>query len=273
MKQVLIFSKDDTKSIHVANSIKILLEDQAICCELYTISCQTLKLKNADFMIVVGGDGTFLASIRQANKYFKELPPVLGINQGSLGFLTEASVDEFKDLIISGLKSSFQIDKRTMFKASIDDDNEEIFLNDILVSRRSSGKIFNFEIYYNSEFISSIKADGILISTPTGSTAHSLSAGGPILHPDISAMLITPIAPHTLSNRPIVVSDQGVIDIVVNKDQDDINVVVDGYSIMENKEILKVRVRKNQEYLKLVRPHGKTYFDILRNKLSFGRRN
>lgn len=273
MKQVLIFSKYDSKSINVANSIKVLLEDQAINCELYKITCNKPKLKNADFMIVVGGDGTFLASIRYANKYFKELPPVLGINQGSLGFLTEGTVDEFKELIISGLKSSFLIDKRTMFKASIDDEKDEIFLNDILVTRKRTGKLFNFEIYYNGEFISSIKADGILISTPTGSTAHSLSAGGPILHPDIPVMLITPLAPHTLSNRPIVVSDLGVIDILVSKDQDDVNVVIDGYSIMENKEILKVTVRKNKECLKLVRPHGKTYFDILRNKLSFGRRN
>ena len=275
MKNILIYFKDDSKSLSVAKHIKKILEDQALICYIHKNNTNNKsKFKKIDLIIVVGGDGTFLASLGFANKVLKYYPPILGVNQGSLGFLTECLADEVVNVLLSGLNNSFFIEPRTLFYANINDNSKkEIFLNDIFISTKNTGKILNFDIYYDGEFISSVKADGVLISTPTGSTAHSLSAGGPILHPDIPAMLITPVSPHTLTNRPIVVSDKGFIDIVITKDLKNTNIVIDGQNLKHKLEINKVRIKLFEESVKLIRPHGKTYFDILRSKLSFGRRN
>jgi len=272
MKNIAIYTKTDQASYNLAKHIKSLLEYQY---EVLCIDQNTYKdIKNfkiLDLLIVIGGDGTFLSSLRFLNSKYNFTTPVLGINQGTLGFLTECCLSEVDNLIKSILENDFIIEERALFISSIDNKLKEVFLNDIYIARKTTGKILNFDLYCDDEFISNVKADGVLVSTPTGSTAHSLSAGGPILHPKLEAMLITPVAPHTLTNRPIVVSNTSTIKIVIN--DADINIICDGNLINNDFLSKEVLVNLYEQKLKLIRPNGKTYFQILRNKLSFGRRN
>lgn len=271
MKNIVIYTKNELNCSDVAKHIKSLLKFQyEVLCIDQNTPLSNNNLKELDLLIVVGGDGTFLSSIKFLKNNFNFNTPILGINQGTLGFLTECSLNEVDTLVKNILEKDFIIEQRSMFIAKLKDSFSQIFLNDIYIARKTTGKILNFDLYCDDEFISNVKADGVLISTPTGSTAHSLSAGGPILHPSLNAMLITPVAPHTLTNRPIVVSNTSIIKIKLNNT--DVNVICDG-ALFNNEDKAEIIVSLYEEKLKLIRPHGKTYFQILRNKLSFGRRN
>jgi len=271
MKNIVIYTKTELVCFDVAKHIKSFLEYQyEVLCIDQNTNLSNINLKQLDLLIVVGGDGTFLSSVKFLKNCFNFSTPILGVNQGTLGFLTECTLNEVDKLIKNILEKDFIIEERAMFISKIKNDINQIFLNDIYIARKTTGKILNFDLYCDDEFISNVKADGVLVSTPTGSTAHSLSAGGPILHPSLDAMLITPVAPHTLTNRPIVVSNTSKIKIKLNNS--DVNIICDG-ALINNNENSEVIVSLYEEKLKLIRPHGKTYFQILRNKLSFGRRN
>ncbi|MFH1223338.1 MAG: NAD(+)/NADH kinase [Pseudomonadota bacterium] len=229
-----------------------------------------------DLAVVVGGDGTFLSAVRtlvEKTPKGKPLPPMLGVHSGSLGFLTESSVNGWKNAINKGLRGGFTIEERSMLSVRVGGNKKEYtVLNDVVVNRESVARMIDFDVYYNKEFVSNTKADGVIVSTPTGSTAYSLAAGGPILHPSIPAFVITSISPHTLTNRPIVVADSGVIEVRVKTDSDEILVTLDGQTGISCGKNKRVIIKKNERKLRLIRPNDVTYFNILRNKLSFGKR-
>jgi len=269
MNNVIIFTKtNDSKAKSIGNDIKAFFEKQGIKA--------SFKAGKADLAIVIGGDGTLLGAVRalcEAIPEEKPLPPVLGIHTGSLGFLTESNVNGWKAAIKRGLAKGFIIEERSMLSVTAGENKGKYtVLNDVVVNRNSVARIIDFDVYYNGEFVSNTKADGVIISTPTGSTAYSLAAGGPILHPSIPAFVVTPVSPHTLTNRPIVVADNGVIEVKVKTITDDIIVTLDGQTGVRCSKNRRVVVKKSKRNLRLVRPNDITYFNILRNKLSFGKR-
>ncbi len=267
MKKAVIFIKrNDAKAKSISASIIKYLKSNEVKTSFDDM--------DADLAVVVGGDGTFLGAVRALNEGCsrgKDIPPVFGINSGSLGFLTETSINEWMDALKKGLQKGFNIEKRSMLEVTVGN-KKNVVLNDVVVTRNSVARMVDFDIHYNGEFVCNSKADGVIVSTPTGSTAYSLAAGGPIMHPSIPAFLITPVSPHTLTNRPIVVADTGVVQISVKQDAEEVLVTLDGQKALPYKKGDKVLVKRSLRTLRLVRPQGVTYFDILKNKFSFGKR-
>ena len=277
MNKVLIFPKTkDKQAKSIANDIKEFFREQGIKSEIYSADTKNTKDDKTDLVVVVGGDGTFLGAVRIVNSMVplsQALPPILGINTGSLGFLTEGDANEWRDVIKKGLDRGFIIEDRSMLSITVGNSDEQwAVLNEVVVNRKDVARMIDFDLYYNGEFVSNTKADGVIVSTPTGSTAYSLAAGGPILHPSIPAFVITPVSPHTLTNRPIVVADSGIIEVEVKTPTEGILVSLDGQKAISCTAEQKIKIKRFVRNLRLVRPNDMTYFNILRNKLSFGRR-
>jgi len=226
-----------------------------------------------DVIIVLGGDGTMLSVCRLVGD--KGIP-ILGVNIGGLGFLTEVQKDELYDILENVLTGKCPIEERMMLKASVYRNNEcvaeYIAMNDVVVTKGALARIIDLETYINHTYVNTFKADGLIVSTPTGSTAYALSAGGPILYPTLNSLVLAPICPHTLTNRPIVLPDDVLIEIVLRSQTEDVFLTLDGqvgFSLMLN-DI--VEVRKSPFTTKLLTPCGKDYFQILRTKLKWGER-
>lgn len=226
-----------------------------------------------DVIIVLGGDGTMLSVCRLVGD--KGIP-ILGVNIGGLGFLTEVQKDELYDILENVLTGKCSMEERMMLTACVYRNNEcvaeYIAMNDVVVTKGALARIIDLETYINHTYVNTFKADGLIVSTPTGSTAYALSAGGPILYPTLNSLVLAPICPHTLTNRPIVLPDDVLIEIVLRSQTEDVFLTLDGqvgFSLMLN-DI--VEVRKSPFTTKLLTPCGKDYFQILRTKLKWGER-
>jgi NAD+ kinase len=225
--------------------------------------------RKCDFVVVLGGDGTILSVARHAA--FHETP-ILGVNLGTLGFLAEVEKKFALEALQKVLDGAYQIEKRMMLEANIltqSITNETfIALNDVGVTRGSLSRIINLKIYINDEFVDVYSADGIIISTPTGSTAYNLSAGGPILNPNTEMMVITPVCPHSLYSRSIVVSDEDTIKIQIGEDSCcDIMLTMDGQMGYHLKMNDIVVVRKSKYITSLIKTSENGFYDILRKKI------
>lgn len=223
----------------------------------------------SDFIIVLGGDGTLLDTGRKAAKFGT---PLLGINMGTMGFLATADGSEAETAIEKVLNSEYKIEKRLMLESEIisDTDNPKqyIAVNDVCISRGVFTKITEYDIYVNEEYLATFRADGIIISTPTGSTAYNLSAGGPVLKPDIACMVITPICPHSLHSRSIVVSADDTVRIEASFGSNgDIIMSMDGQTsvILNNGDI--INVRKSANSINIIKTNTRSFYEILRKKL------
>ncbi len=227
-----------------------------------------------DLLIVLGGDGTLLSSVRLLQG--KEIP-ILGVNLGSLGFLTIVQVAEFEEALTNTLKGKYKIDERLLLKGIIFDEKgkvivEEHVLNDVVVNKAALARIMDLKLEVDGDFVSDYKSDGLIISTPTGSTAYSLAAGGPIIFPSTNVLVITPICPHSLTNRPIVICSDSEIEITLNKMHTDVFITFDGQKGYKfcSRYLLKV-VRSDRKCL-LINPELKSYFEVLKEKLKWGER-
>lgn len=252
--------------------INIFYDDQ-ISAELSITEaryCNDDLFKKSDLIVVLGGDGTLLNVARQASC---NQVPLFGINLGHLGFLTETEVDDmyaaFERLIIG----DYKIEKRLMLEAFVEDDNQStrnfIALNDIVITKGNFARIVSYSFYVNDNFVDLLTADGIVVSSPTGSTAYSLSAGGPIVAPDVDALIVTPICPHTLHSRPIIVSSNDLVRVAVSKSNNtDIIMTVDGQEGIRLKPGDIVTVKKSRYYANLVKLNDRNFFDVLRGKMS-----
>ena len=223
----------------------------------------------SDFIIVLGGDGTLLDTGRKAAKFGT---PLLGINMGTMGFLATADGSEAETAIEKVLNGEYKIEKRLMLESEIisDTDNPKqyIAVNDVCISRGVFTKITEYNIYVNEEYLATFRADGIIISTPTGSTAYNLSAGGPVLKPDIACMVITPICPHSLHSRSIVVSADDTVRIEASFGSNgDIIMSMDGQTsvILNNGDI--INVRKSANSINIIKTNTRSFYEILRKKL------
>ncbi len=226
----------------------------------------------ADLIVVLGGDGTMISTARLTGD--KEVP-VLGINYGSLGYLTEFRIEEMFPALESILEGDYQIDRRVMLDVEHLRDGEKLaigrVLNDVVINKSAIARIIEIEVELNNLFVNSFRADGLIVSTPTGSTAYNLSAGGPILFPSMNAVVLTPICPFTLTNRPIVVPDEDVIEIKLKNEIEGVVLTLDGQVGHQIKAGDRVLIRKSATTFNLVQPPNRNYFDVLRNKLKWGR--
>lgn len=227
----------------------------------------------SDALIVLGGDGTMLAVSRIVGG---RKIPIIGINMGNLGFITEIPRDKLFENLEEIFEGKFELEERSMLIADVFRDNQLIArylgLNDIVIGKGIMAKISNFDLLINSVYVSTIKADGIIISSPTGSTAYNLSAGGPILYPTLKGLVFTPICPHTLSVRPVVLPDDFIVDIIISSQVKDIFLTIDGQIGFALKKNDKVRCKIAEEKTLIIAPVGRDYFKILREKLKWGER-
>lgn len=245
-----------------------LERDTALNTGLTTYPSLTLEEigQTCDLALVVGGDGTMLGVARQMAKFGV---PVIGINQGRLGFMTDIRLEEYPAVLANMLRGQYQDDPRDLMKASVWRDEECVFttvaVNDVVVNRTSAGMV-ELRIDVGGRFVATQRADGLIISTPTGSTAYALSAGGPLVHPGIGGWVMVPIAPHTLSNRPIMLpsSEEIVVEIVGGRE---VSANFDMQSITSLLHGDKIRVTRSSHQLRLLHPAGWSHFDTLRNKL------
>jgi NAD+ kinase len=233
--------------------------------------------KNVDLIVVMGGDGTLLGMATRTAQSGRDIP-ILGVNFGSLGFLTETRIDELYQVLESAVNGTAAIDERAMLAADAYRAREHfdarIVLNDVVFTKAALSRIIELSISVGSGLVTKVKADGLIIASATGSTAYNLAAGGPIVHPRANAIALTPIAPHTLTNRPIIIPSSEVIEVRphVQGTQDEIFVTYDGQSGYPLQEGDVVRVRTSERTLRLIKAPTRSYFELLREKLKWGER-
>jgi len=228
-------------------------------------------VKKSDFLISMGGDGTMLGA---ANLVGRSGTPIIGINLGGLGFLTQASFDNMIEKLNSIVAGRYSLEKRMLLEARITiDDNESSFfaLNDIVFNRAGSPRMMRMDVHVDGKYFNTYVSDGLILSTPTGSTAYSLSAWGPIVLPALESIILNPICPHAVTVRPTIIPPDSIIDITIGRDEYEPFVSVDGQRNVKITVDTKVMVRKADYYISLVSFKESNFFTTLREKLQWGR--
>jgi NAD+ kinase len=237
------------------------------------IDREQLVSHNPAFVIVLGGDGTLLAAARAVAK--RDIP-ILGVNLGSLGFLTEVRLEELYATLDALEGDAVLSDSRSMLTCALVRNGKTIgqyiALNDVVITKSAIARMAEVEVAVNKMFVASYKADGVIVSTPTGSTAYSLAAGGPVLEPSVDAFVITPVSPHALTNRPLVVRDNAEISLTVSAATEDSHLTVDGQIGVPLQHGDQVICRRSEHRVQLLRASKRTFFDVLRSKLKWGER-
>ena len=240
-------------------------------CAVEEVSAETLATK-VDLMLVLGGDGTMIATARMIGD---QEVPVLGVNYGGLGYLAEFRIEELYSALESILAGNYRLDKRVMLSVELIREGASLttnrVLNDVVINKSALARIIEIEASFNRQFVNSFRADGLIVSTPTGSTAYNLSAGGPVVFPSMNAVVITPICPFTLSNRPLVVPDNAEIELILKTDQEEVALTLDGQVGFPLIVGDRVVIRKSRTTFNLIQPSNRNYFDVLRDKLRWGR--
>ena len=231
------------------------------------------KLASAvDLMLVLGGDGTMIATARMVGD---QEVPVVGVNYGGLGYLAEFRIEELFSALESILSGNYRLDRRVMLDVELRRGTEppktSRVLNDVVINKSALARIIEIEAYFDRYFVNAFRADGLIVSTPTGSTAYNLSAGGPVVFPSMNAMVVTPICPFTLSNRPIVVPDNAEIELLLKTDNEEVALTLDGQVGFPMEVEDRVVIRKSRTTFNIIQPSNRNYFDVLRDKLRWGR--
>lgn len=241
----------------------------------FTTSLPVLKReqmgKKKDLIVVVGGDGSMLSAARMAINVHA---PVIGINRGRLGFLTDIAPTAIEEQLLHVLQGQYQEEQRFLLSTQIHDEKETYYqgnaLNDVVLGRGSETHLIEFDVYIDNQFVSHYRADGMILATPTGSTAYALSAGGPIMHPHLNAIVLVPMFSHSLSSRPLVIDSGSVIDLVTStRNESDLRISCDGHESRMVKPGQHVRVSKTEKTLHLLHPFDYHYYDTLRSKLGW----
>jgi NAD+ kinase len=255
-----------------SRSIEVFL-DRASADRCSVVTCITSPeemVRQVDVVSVFGGDGTLLYAARLIGS---SGIPILGINLGSLGFLTEVKLDEMRSAFDVLLSGKYQVEERVMLDVAVirngDVCAQYLALNDAVINKNALARIIELEVSVNAHPVLLTRADGLIVSTPTGSTAYSLAAGGPILYPTLDGFIIAPICPHTLTNRPLVSPDRDEVGVCL-RGGTEVMLTVDGQVGMPLQQQDCLRIRRAQSTLKLVLPFGSTFFRLLREKLRWG---
>ena len=233
-------------------------------------------VKQVDMVVVLGGDGTLL-SIADCIGAAGSGIPMLGVNFGSLGFLTEVTLPEMYPSLEAALSGRALIEERMMLRSTTLRGGtryaEHIALNDVVVTKAARSRMIDLSVFVGDEFVTRVKADGLIVATPTGSTAYNLAAGGPIVEPTVDALLLTPIAPHTLTNRPVVIPSGSTVRVQPHmEERDEIFVTFDGQAGFQLVKSDEIRICRAERSLRLIRPTTRSYFEVLRTKLKWGER-
>jgi NAD+ kinase len=229
-----------------------------------------------DMVLVLGGDGTLLSMADCIGDASSDIP-ILGVNFGSLGFLTEITLPELYPSLEAALDGRAHVESRMMLRSTTERDGRTlaqlIALNDAVITKTARSRMIDLSVSVGDEFVTRVKADGLIIATPTGSTAYNLAAGGPIVHPNVDALILTPIAPHTLTNRPVVIPATSAVRVQPNMDErDEVFVTFDGQAGFQLQAGDEMTVRRAETPLRLIRPSTRSYFEVLRTKLKWGER-
>jgi NAD+ kinase len=228
--------------------------------------------RGVDLILVLGGDGTMIATARMVGN--AEVS-VMGVNYGGLGYLAEFPIEELFSALEAILGGQYKVQRRVMLSVELWRGEELVtrnrVLNDVVVNKSALARIIEIEAYLNGQVVNLFRADGLIVATPTGSTAYNLSAGGPVIYPSMNVVVITPICPFTLSNRPIVVPDESLIELRLMTDKEEVALTLDGQVGFPLKVSDRVVIRKSNTTFNLVQPPNRNYFDVLRDKLKWGR--
>jgi NAD+ kinase len=232
--------------------------------------------REAGMVVVLGGDGTLL-SMANCIGVAGSAIPILGVNFGSLGFLTEVTLPELYPALEAALAGGLRIEERMMLHAAMLRNGaplaDHVALNDVVITKGARSRMIDLSVWVGDEFVTRVKADGLIVATPTGSTAYNLSAGGPIVQPTVDALLLTPIAPHTLTNRPIVIPAASPVRVQPHlEERAEVFVTFDGQDGCQVQAGDEIRIRRAQRPMRLIRPTTRSYFDVLRQKLKWGER-
>ncbi len=228
--------------------------------------------RDVNWIVVLGGDGTLLGAARQVGRYGA---PILGVNLGGLGFLTCVPLEKLYSVVETMLNGGLHVESRMMLETKVLRDEREVFrfhvLNDVVINKSTIARIIDLDVSVNGLFVTTFRADGLIIATPTGSTAYNLSAGGPILYPTIETFVLTPICPFTLTNRPIIVPDSAVVGIEMGRESEKTVVLtLDGQVGFDLRHGDTVHIYKSKEKINLFQPPAQNHFRILRTKLMWG---
>jgi len=233
-------------------------------------------VREVDLLVVLGGDGTLLSVADAAGAADTDVP-LLGVNFGSLGFLTEATLAEIGSALASALDGAARVESRMMLRATTFRRGVELphhlALNDVVITKAAAARMTDLSVWVGDEFVTRVKADGLIVATPTGSTAYNLAAGGPIVQPVVDALVLTPIAPHMLTNRPIVIPATSLVRVQPQmQGRDELYVTFDGQDGYELESGDEVRISCAERRVRLLRPSTRSYFDVLRQKLKWNER-
>jgi NAD+ kinase len=282
MKKIGIIAKPQSSGIRkviegltawlIAHGCEVFMDtDTAATLEIRSPHKKSAIPSLVEMIIVLGGDGTLLSVARLVEG--KDVP-ILGVNVGGLGFLTEVTHEELYQTLEKVFNNEFIMEERLLLKAQIFRHGELVArsfaLNDVMVSKGTLAKMIRLEIYADNQFVSALRGDGVIVSTPTGSTAYSLSAGGPILHPSVDAMILTPICPHTLTNRPIVIPDHIKIETILKSKEEGVMATFDGQVGFSLRQEDVVEIRASETKTKLIHSPAIDYYEVLRRKLKWG---
>jgi NAD+ kinase len=242
----------------------------------YAVAGKSALAAGVDMVLVLGGDGTLLSMadcIGEANSGI----PILGVNFGSLGFLTEVTLPELYPALEAALEGRTHVEHRMMLHSTTIREGKTfaqlIALNDAVITKAARSRMIDLSVSAGDQFVTRVKADGLIIATPTGSTAYNLAAGGPIVQPTVDAIILTPIAPHTLTNRPVVIPATSAVRVQPNMEpRDEVFVTFDGQAGFQLQAGDEITVRRADTTLRLVRPSTRSYFEVLRTKLKWGER-
>jgi NAD+ kinase len=281
VRRILIVGKRDSPTARPAiRRLARMAEARGIAVELDEHAALALGRRRrrgpatrADLCIVVGGDGTLLSAARSLGG---RPVPILGVNLGGLGFMTETGPVEAPSVLAEVLKGRFDVGRRmtldaTLFRAGRNVARQSV-LNDVVISKSALARMIELKVIIDRHTVTMYRADGLIVSTPTGSTAYSLSAGGPIIHPEMEALLISPICPHTLALRPLVVPAGAQVEIVLQTGDSEVYLTFDGQVGYPLRARDRVRVRRGARPVMMVRSRRRNYFEVLRRKLSWGER-
>jgi NAD+ kinase len=270
----LFVNTSKTQAKTLALGVAEFLSSQNITVIAETIEGESLGLpcfsdvpaEKIDFIISMGGDGTIL---RLAHKYPNISSPILGINLGHLGFMADVPLSDLYPSLQDLISGSYKVEKRLMIEGESASKDHCFAVNEIVVHRAHNPSLIEIAIHVDGVYVNTFEADGIIIATPNGSTAYSLAAGGPILSPDLEALVVTPISPHTISNRPIVLNANQTIQIQYLSDYDPIEVRADGFKSLPLKSGEIFKITRSSKYFNLVSLFRRDYFSILRTKLAW----
>ncbi len=262
INQLVNFLAEKSSKVVLDKSVECLVEG-AVCVDRDTLG------KQSDIAIVVGGDGTFLSAVRSLADH---KIPVLGINLGRLGFLVDISPENMFETLEQIMRGEYVNECRFLLTAQVVRNGSVIdeadAFNDVVVHIRDVARMIEFETYINGQFVNFQRADGLVVSTPTGSTAYALSSGGPLLHATLDAIVLVPICPHTLTNRPLVVDADSKVEIVIGESkQTTSQVTFDGQTAFDVKPGDRIVIKKKANPIHLIHPASYDYFEILRAKL------